>query len=452
MTELKQMFNKGEKGGKFFVYSTYGELCDVAIALKNEGKDVVLYVPDSDYKKIGDGIVNKAENWHEYLGKGYVWIIDGCENAELQEWLRKHGENVCGTNKEMADMENDRQKGQEWFRELGFNQPDSKNFTDFDDAIDFIKENSGIKYILKQNGDAPKSLNHKTKFDSGIDMIYHLEQLKKSWNEEKGEIDFDLMEMVDGMEIAASAFFNGHDWLRNKEGKVVGFTNGEEKKVLDGGLGSTCGETGTTFLGVDETNELFADIMLRKGIAEKLKKENYRGVFDLNGCLTEDKGFVCFEATSRPGVPATSYEFIAGLKSPTSELIEAMAKGLDTPIDIQTGWGMVMVVYAPPFPLDEDVPDTATSMGQKLWILKDKEPIKDFTKEQKDRIHLENFRKNDDGDYVVATKSGYLLTVTGIGDSIEGVRDDIIEFIKDNIFITDFGHRMDIGKRLEEYI
>lgn len=449
MKDLKQMFNKNSKSDKFFVFSTFGELCDVAITLQEEGKEVVLYVPDGDYKKIGEGIIKKAGNWNEYLGKGYIWLVDGCENAQLQDWLREHGEFVCGTNKEMSDMENDRQKGQEWFKELGFKQPDSKNFTDFEDAIDFIKENSGTKYILKQNGDAPKSLNHKTKFDSGVDMIYHLEKLKKSWNEENGKVDFDLMEMVDGMEIAASAFFNGHDWLRNKEGKVVGFLNGEEKKVLDGGLGSTCGETGTTFLGVDETDKLFADIMLRPGIAKKLKETNYRGVFDLNGCLTEENGFVSFEATSRPGVPATSYEFIAGLKTPTSDLIEAMAKGLDTPIEVHMGWGMVMVVYAPPFPL-EDAPEN--SLGQKLWILKDKEPLNEFTNEQKKRIHLENFYKNDDGDYLVATKSGYLLTVSGVGHSIEEVRNDIINFIKENIYITDYGHRSDIGKRLEEYI
>lgn len=448
MANIKDIFNKSTVGEKFFVFSTFGELLDVAIALKDEGKEVVLYVPDPDYKKIGEGIVEKAENWHEYVGRGYVWVVDGCENAKLQDWLRAQGESVVGTNEAVSEYENDRQKGQEWFKELGFPQTDSWNFTDFDEALEHVKEYKS-RLILKQNGDAPKHLNHMGKFESGIDMIHHLEELKKSWNEtEYGEIDFDLMEVCEGMEVAASAFFNGHDWLRDKDGKVVGFLNWEHKKESDGDLGETTGEMGTLFLGVDETNETFSDIILRKGVKELLKKHNFRGVFDINGCVT-DEGFVGFEPTCRFGVPATSYEFLEGMATPISELLIAMAKGLDAPIETHKDWGIVQVVAAKPYPVEADVEERATSIGEKLWILKDEEPIKDFTKEQKKHIHLENFYKKE-GDYVVATKSGYLLTVTMRGDDIESVRDDILEYIKENIFISGMKFRTDIGKKIEE--
>src|ERR1700733_15021154 len=100
---------------------------------------------------------------------------------------------------------------------MGFKQPESHNFTDIDEAIDFVKENKDTRYILKQNGDAPKHLNHMGKFKGNEDMIYHLEELKKGWNESQyGSFDCDLMEVVEGVEVAASAFFNGHDWLRDK--------------------------------------------------------------------------------------------------------------------------------------------------------------------------------------------------------------------------------------------
>ena len=437
---------------KFFVLSSFGELLDVAMRLQDEGEDVVLYVPDKDYKTIGDGIVPKATNWHEYLGKGYIFVVDGCENAGLQDWLRSQGEAVVGTNEVMTEYEEDRQKGQELFKKCGFKQPDSENFTDFDEAIDFIEENEGTRFILKQNGDAPKSLNHMSKFDDGSDMIYHLEELKNTWKEStNGPVDFDLMEIVEGVEIAASAFFNGHDWLRDKEGKVVGFLNVEHKKQLDGNLGETTGEMGTLFIGADESNEHFRTMILQPEVEKLLKKSDYRGVFDINGSMTKD-GFVAFEPTSRFGVPATSYEFMQGLEMKTGDLLEAMAKGLDTPISIYKGIGMVTVVVSKPFPVEADMDDTATSMGQKLWILKDKSPLDDFTDEQRKHICLENFMKDDEGNYKVATKSGYLLTVTMRGKDIEEAREKSKDYIKENIYIAGMGYRQDLGKSFEEHV
>ena len=448
--EIKDIFNKKPAKQKYFVFSTFGELLDVAIALQDAGKEVVLYVPDPQSKKIGDGIVEKVENWHEHVGRGYTWIIDGCENAKLQDWMREQGEYVVGTNEAMTEYEESRQKGQEWFKELGFSQPESWNFTDFDEALKHVQDYPG-RLIFKQNGNAPKFLNHLGKFESGIDMVHHIEEMKKSWNETAyGDVDFDLMEVCEGMEIAASAFFNGHDWLRNDQGKVVGFLNWEHKKESDGDLGETTGEMGTLFCGVDETNENFADIILRKGIKEMLKKHNFRGVFDINGSLTDD-GFVGFEPTCRFGVPSTSYEFMEGLKTPLPELIDAMAKGLDTPIEVHREWGIVQVVAAKPYPVEADLEDRATSLGEKLWILEDGEPIDDFTNEQKNHIHLQNFYKKDD-DYHVATKSGYLLTVTMKGDDIEELRGDILEYIKENIFIPGMKYRTDIGKKIQEQI
>lgn len=437
---------------KFFVLSTYGELLDIAMQLKYEGEEVLLYVPDKEYKSIGDGIVEKAENWHEYTGKDYIFVVDGCENAKLQDWLRENGEVVVGTNEVMTEYEEDRQKGQELFKKAGFKQPDSENFTDFDDAIDFIEENEGTRFILKQNGDAPKSLNHMGKFDDGSDMIFHLNELKKSWTDHaNGPVDFDLMEIVEGVEIAASAFFNGHDWLRNTDGKVVGFLNVEHKKQSDGDLGETTGEMGTLFIGVDEDNEAFTSMILLPEVERLLEKSNYRGVFDINGSMTHE-GFVAFEPTSRFGIPATSYEFIEGLDMSTGDLLEYMARGLDKPISIHTGIGMVTVVAAKPFPVEADMDDSATSLGQKLWILKGKKPLDDFTEEQKKHVHLENFSKDDEGDYRVATKGGYLLTVTMRGKDIEDAREKSKDYIKDNLYISGMTYRQDLGKKFEEHV
>ncbi len=435
---------------KYLIYTEYGELTDLAMHLQDiEKQEVVVYIADHDYRKIGEGLVTKETNWWDCIGKGYTWVFDGCSHGNLQDWLRGRGESVFGGSEKGDKLENDRQLAQAWFKSAGFKQPISKNFKRFEDAIKFVTDNNTKRWILKQNGDAPKSLNHMGKFDDSSDMLFHLEELKKSWNEtEFGKVDFDLMEVVEGLEVAASAFFNGTDFLKNKDGKVVGFLNFEEKKEADGGTGETTGEMGTTFIGVTEDNALFKDIILRPEIRRVLRDSKFRGVFDIN-CIKTKEGIVALEPTCRFGVPATSYEFMEGMKTPASTLINIVAKGEDKPIAIHEGVGMVMCVVARPYPVEADIADGATSMGERLWILKDGKPTNNFSDEQKKHIHLENFYKDKDV-YKVATKNGYLLTVTATGASISDVRDGLIQYIKDNIFIPGMKYRTDIGKRVEK--
>ncbi len=436
---------------KFYILSTYGELLELALHLQDVEKcDVVFSVPDHDCDKIGEGMVKKDNDWFNYMGKGYVFVIDGCEHGELQTFLRSKGEAVFGNGGVGSEkLESNRQLGQQLLKLAGFPQPESKNFTNIDEAIRFVAENKKTRYVLKQNGDAPKHLNYIGKFADSVDLLWHLDQLKTKWNEsEYGKFDVDVMEYAEGTECAVSGFFNGTEFLKGRDGKVAAFINFEDKKSATGGLGPTCGEMGTTFIGTNSDNPLVKEVLMRPKIIEALKALNYRGVFDINGTKTK-KGYVAFEFTMRPGIPTSSYEFIAGLDMLTSDLLSIVAKGENKPISIHKGIGMVMVVAGKPFPTEADLEPEATSLGEKLWILKDKVPQKDFSDEQRKNIHLENFQKKD-GDYLVATKNGYLLTVTGRGRTISSTRDAVIEYIKSNIYISDMVYRTDIGKRVED--
>lgn len=441
---------------KFLFLTEYGEIADLASYLLHvEGHDVRLYIEDKRYKRIAEGIIPHVEDWYRYINRGFTFVFDGCAHGDLQQWLRENGEAVVGGAPETDRLENDRQLGQRWFRKLGFDQPQSKNFTSIDEALAFVEKHSDQKFILKQNGDAPKSLSHKGQFENSEDMIFHLRELQKSWSDQDyGKFDMDLMEVVEGMEVAASAFFNGKEFLKNSAGKIVGYLNWEEKKEAAGGLGETCGEMGTTFLGVDEDNRLFSEIMLRPGTEETLRDAGFHGVFDINTILSKDGRLVALEPTSRFGVPATSYEFMEGMKSPCGELLGAMAKGIKRPIDLHMGFGMVMVIAAKPFPIETDVDDEGTSIGEKLWILEDGEPVEDFTRRHIGHVHLYNFEKTQDeatGEvaYRVPTKSGYLLTVTNRGKHVALIRDELIHFIKKSLYISGMKYRTDIGKRVE---
>ena len=443
---------------RFFFHSQYGETADLAIHLQEvEGHTVLMFVEDAAYRRIAEGIIEHTTEWWRYIGKGYIFVFDGCTHGDLVEWLREQGEYVVGGTTETDSMENDRGKHQKWFKKLGFDQPISKEFTDFDEAIAFVQEHPDTQWVLKQVAEAPKSLSHVGKFENSQDVLFKLRELQKSWKEhEYGPVAFEMMEKVEGTEIAASAFFNGKQFLKNGSGRVVGYINAEDKKESDGQLGSTTGETGTSFLGATEDNELFRSILLREGIEEYLAGNDYRGVWDVNCILTADGRLVALEPTCRFGVPATSYEFMFGLKTETGDLLEAMAKGINRKVEFYPGVGMVVVVTAKPFPLEADVEDEGTSLGERLWILQEGEPIEDLTPDHLSRLGLYNFERVEDEEsgetiYRVPTKSGYLLTVTGRGEYISTVRDEISHWIKNNIHLNGMKYRQDIGKRVETF-
>jgi phosphoribosylamine-glycine ligase len=440
----------------FILFSEFAEIADVGAHLQDiEGHHVILHIHDKDHGRLYEGILPKTDHWWEYIGKGYVWIFDSCSFGNLQEWLRSIGEAVVGGSEAGDELENERGIHQEWFEDLGFDQPFSKEFTDADELEAFVEKHSDQRWILKQQGNAPKSLSHMGHFKGSEDLLFHIKELKKHWNRaEFGDFQFQVMEVVEGTEIAASAFFNGENFLTNSAGKVVGFLNAEHKKEANDDLGETTGELGTVFFGVDEDHPLFASIILRDGIVEKLRDIGFRGVFDINTILTGDGRLVALEPTCRPGIPSSSYEFLHGMETPTGELLSAMAKGINRSIEVFRGVGIVMCLVAKPFPLEMDVEDDATSLGERLWPLKDGEPIEDFTDDQKRQVHLWNFELREDEEtgektYRVPTKSGYLGTVTGRGKYISTTRDNLIHFIKENLYFPGLKYRTDIGARVE---
>src|SRR5689334_20656118 len=102
-------------------------MLDVALHLQDvEGHEVVMWIPDHDHSKIGDGLVRKDEHWWEYLGGEWTFLVDGCERGRMQDYLRVEcGVAVFGGSELGDQFENDRQTGQAIFKSAGFYQPES---------------------------------------------------------------------------------------------------------------------------------------------------------------------------------------------------------------------------------------------------------------------------------------------------------------------------------------
>ncbi|PIP46400.1 MAG: phosphoribosylamine--glycine ligase, partial [Candidatus Colwellbacteria bacterium CG23_combo_of_CG06-09_8_20_14_all_42_19] len=146
--------------------------------------------------------------------------------------------------------------GQAELRKYGINTLPNQNFSNYDEAVNFIKANPG-RYVFKPSGNTPsggKGLLFTGQEEDGKDLIELLEQNKTVW-QKKAPL-FILQKFISGVEVAVGAFFNGHDFIYPIN------VNFEHKRVFPGDIGPFSGEMGTLMYW-SQPNNLF-NATLRK--------------------------------------------------------------------------------------------------------------------------------------------------------------------------------------------
>src|SRR5205807_2351897 len=104
---------------------------------------------------------------------------------------------------------------------------------------------------------------------------------------------FQLQEFVKGVEIGASRFFNGKDFV----GPVC--MGVEYKRLCSGDVGPLTGEMGTLIFWRDDTR-LFRETTSK--LKSQLAAVNYVGYIDIN-CIVNAGGIFPLELTCRFGYP-----------------------------------------------------------------------------------------------------------------------------------------------------
>lgn len=233
------MMEKNGKNGKrkFLIISKQAESNDLAWQLKKEDNNVVLYIEDKDNKDVGDGFVDKTDDWVSLVDWADVIIFDDNGFGQLADKLRKEGKHVVGGSVYTDKLESDREFGQEEMKECGMIILPHWDFTDFDDAITFIKENPG-RYVIKPNGKAQneKELSFIGQEEDGKDVVQVLEHYKKNWS--KKIKSFQVQKFASGVEVAVGTFFNGKDFIYPIN------VNFEHKRMFPGEIGPSTGEMG----------------------------------------------------------------------------------------------------------------------------------------------------------------------------------------------------------------
>ncbi len=408
---------------KFLFVSFQSLSGDLAWQLKKEGHEVKCYVKSEDDKDVYDGILEKVEKWEEYKDWADVIVFDDVGFGEIAESLRKEGKLVIGGSVYTDRLEQDREFGQKEMRRVGMNILSHWDFSDFNTAIEFIKQNPA-RYVFKPSGfisAEQKGILFLSQDEDGKDLLEILEQNRKTWARKIKR--FQLQKMAVGVEVATGAFFNGKDFIYPIN------VNFEHKKLFPGDIGPFTGEMGTLCYW-SPPNEIFRATLLK--IKEDIVKSGYIGYIDIN-CIANAKGIYPLEFTCRFGYPTISIQ-MEGVTSEWGDFLYKLAQGETQEIKTKKGFQVGVCVVVPPFPYEDK---------SEAFIYKDLSIV--FKKNSMDGMHLGDIKLVNNA-WSIAGMTGYVMVMTGSGSTVEDARKQVYARLK-NIILQNMYYRTDIGSK-----
>jgi phosphoribosylamine--glycine ligase len=419
---------------RFLGIGETNDLGDMYLRLKEEGHEVRVFMSYEDSAGVMEGMLDFTDDWRRELawireaGDAGVILFESASDGETQDSLRREGFNVIGGSGLGDRLEHERDFGQKVLSDLGLKTAKSRLFASFDDAIDFVRKSPG-RYVFKLNGSGwASSRTYVGEMDSGDDMIALLTVTRDKWSFDD-EPSFILMDHIIGVEVGVGAFFNGHEFL------FPANLDWEHKKFFPGDIGELTGEMGTvvTYRGAEK---IFDATLAR--VAPMLRDSGYCGYINLNTIVNED-GIWPLEFTCRfgyPGFPILDSLHAEGWGS----IFAAMVGRTRTTIETHSGYSVGVVLTVPSFPYSRGYADLGKGM-----------PIcfrETLTGEDMDSLHYGEVALQN-GQLVTAGTIGYIMVVTGLGESVEQARRDAYGRV-DKIVIPNCRYRNDIGMRLIE--
>lgn len=409
---------------------------DLAYRLKKEGHNVKLFIEDKEQKQNLAGIVEKTDDWRKeisWVGKEGLIIFETFGYGKVQDKLRQEGYSVVGSSSGGDLLETDRQHAQSVLADCGVKVIPSKSFCLAEEATKFMKDNEG-PWVLKQNGRVSKSFNYVGELKSGEDTIEVLKNYVLNNKKECRHID--LQKKVEGVEIGVARYFNGSDWVGPIEMNV------EHKGLFNENVGPKTDEMGTlAWYDDDENNSLFKKTLAR--LKPHLQKIDFRGDIDIN-CIVDERNAYPLEITPRFGFPAIHLHSALHF-SPWGELLKAIADGKHYDLKYKKEFGVVVLLATPPYPYKSSS-HRYDFRGINILF---KEQI---SKDEWDNIHFEEVSMLESGAepvYYISARSGYVLHVSGTGDTVEEARKKAYRLI-DKIIIPKVFYRTDIGLEFVE--
>jgi phosphoribosylamine---glycine ligase len=408
------------------------DLGDMYLRLQSSGHEVRVFAADAEAHDVMRSMLRFTDNWREDLdwiraaGTEGVILFETASLGEVQDDLRRDGFNLIGGSALGDRLENDREYGQSVLRSLGLRTATSREFTTFSDAIDFV-ERTPSRYVFKLNGSEWSSTRgYVGVMESGDDMRAFLRSAQRTWPSDE-EPSFVLMDHLSGVEVGVGAFFDGERFLEPAN------LDWEHKRFFPGDIGELTGEMGTvvTYRGAER---IFAESLARA--APLLRESGYCGYINLNTIVNDD-GIWPLEFTCRfgyPGFPILDSLHKCGWDEIFRSLIARDGKRFPT----YDGYSVGVVITVPPFPYSHGY--DALGKGRPICFEHDLDDV------DREFLHYGEVDTRE-GQLVTAGLIGYIMVVTGLGESIEAAREEAYRRVG-KVVIPNARYRNDIGVRL----
>lgn len=404
------------------------------LRLQSSGHEVRVHAADSEAHDVMRGMLSFTDDWRDELdwvraaGEDGAILFETASFGETQDELRRDGFNVIGGSALGDRLENDREYGQSVLRSVGLRTAKSHEFTNFDEAIDFVAKSRG-RYVFKLNGSEWSSTRgYVGAMENGQDMLALLRATQRTWPAGDPP-SFVLMDHLSGVEVGVGAFFDGERFLSPAN------LDWEHKRFFPGDIGELTGEMGTvvTYRGAER---MFGDSLAR--LAPLLRTSGYCGYINLNTIVNDD-GIWPLELTCRfgyPGFPILDSLHRCGWDDIFRSLIQRDGKSFPT----RDGYSVGVVITVPPFPYAYGY--DALGKGRPICFADDLDEC------DRQSLHYGEVDERD-GQLVTAGMIGYIMVVTGIAESIEAARQTAYARVR-KVVIPNSRYRNDIGVRLIE--
>lgn len=415
-------------------YLGIGDTCDLGdlyYRLGLAGHEVKVYISTTEAQDVFGGMVTRVTDWRSELawirqaGKEGIILFESAGMGVIQDELRQAGYQVIGGSAYGDRLESERNYGQRICAEIGLQTAASHHFTDYGEAIQFLKARPA-RYVFKLNGAASlRTRNYIGVLEDGSDILALLTTYSK---QEAASPDFVLMDHIEGIEVGIGAYFNGKQFLK------PACLDWEHKRFFTGAQGELTGEMGTvvTFEG--------AEIIFEKTLARienKLREHGYCGYININLIANED-GLWPLEFTSRFGYPG--FAICGDLQTDSwPELFNKLLHQESTILNALEGFATGVVLTVPPFPYSHGY----ALISKGLPIL-----FREMTEEDAQHLHLAEVAMVNE-QLIASGMLGYIGVANGLGATVEASIANAYALAK-KVIVPNIRYRNDIGSRVIE--
>jgi phosphoribosylamine--glycine ligase len=393
------------------------DLGDLYRTLLREGHEVRVHASDPEFAATFDGLVERVPSWRDaltWVGADGLVLFEKVGQGAVQDALRAEGYQVIGGSALGDRLEYDRGFGQQALRDAGLQTAPALDFQDAAAAAAWLRAHPG-RTVLKHFNNARATFvgDHET----GADVLYQLARAPA------GPVL--LMPRIVGIEVGVGAYFDGKRFL---DPACIDF---EHKRFFPGEIGEMTGEMGTLVSYRGAGPIMRATL---KRMEPMFEAARHVGYVNLNMIVNED-GIWPLEFTCRFGNPG--FAILAPLQAAGwGDLFQRMLRGGAVDFPTFPGWCTGIVLTIPPFP--EERPGAPREADPPVLF---HVPMDD-----PQHYHFSDMRI-EDGQLFAGRRTGYVMVVTGAGESIE--ESQVAALARAHtVCLPDLRYRSDIGERV----